>query len=370
MRAPKCEICGKNMRKNGTTKAGTQRWRCSKCGFSKIRKNDTRAKRFALFISWLLSKKTQEEMGYSRAKFKRLTHEFWKIWPIAFQTGEVFDTIFLDGIWIKRNCVVLIACSRDNVIAWHLAKNESSASWAALMSRIPQPTMLVSDGAPGLAKAARSVWPKTRIQRCVVHIFWDVKSCTTMNPKLDAGKELLEIAKNLLKVKDADQAAGWIAKYVAWESKWDNFLAEFTITDGRKVYVHERLRKARRSLNKLIKSGQMFTFIDLKEEIGGEWDSTNNVIEGRVNAQLRRVLSNHRGLSAIKRIKAIFWWCYYDSESTLSPAETLRVMPTDSEVDGLFAQATNEKQQEDSGPKKYGVGIDWNEFHMPTEFRQ
>lgn len=230
--------------------------------------------------------------------------------------------------------------------------------------------MLISDGAPGLAKAARSVWPKTSIQRCVVHIFWDVKSCTTMNPKLDAGKELLEIAKNLLKVKDADQAADWVAKYVAWESKWDNFLAEFTITDGRKVYVHERLRKARRSLNKLIKSGQMFTFIDLKEEKGGKWDSTNNVIEGRVNAQLRRMLSNHRGLSTIKRIKAIFWWCYYDSESTLSPAETLRVMPTDSEVDGLFAQVANEKQQEDSEPKKYGVGIDWNEFHMPTEFRQ
>ena len=45
-------------------------------------------------------------------------------------------------------------------------------------------------------------------------------------------------------------------------------------------------------------------------------------------------------------------------------------MPTDSEVDGLFAQASKEKQQEDSGSKNYGVGIDWNEFHMPTEFRQ
>ena len=370
MKAPKCEICGKNMRKNGTTKAGTQRWRCNTCGFSKTRKNDTRAKRFTLFLNWLMSKKTQEEMGYSRAKFKRLTHEFWEIWPIAFKTGEVFDTVFLDGIWIKRNCVVLIACSRENVIAWHLAKSESSASWAALMSRIPAPTMLVSDGAPGLAKAARSVWPNTRIQRCVVHVFRDVKACTTMKPKLEAGKELLEIAKKLLKVKDADKAADWVSKYVSWTSKWDNFLEEFTINEGKKDYVHERLRRARRALNKLVQSGQMFTFIDLKNEVGGDWDSTNNVIEGRVNAQLRNVLRNHRGLSAIKRIKTIFWWCYLDSESVLSPAETLRVMPTDSEVDGLFAQATKEKQREKSDSKNYGVGIDWNEFHMPTEFRQ
>ncbi len=369
MSAPKCAICGKTMRKNGTTTAGSQRWRCNTCGWSKTRKNDTRAKRFKLFLNWLLSKKTQEEMGYSRSKFKRLTYEFWQIWPIAFQTGEVFDTIFLDGIWIKKNCVVLIACSRNNVIAWHLARSESSDAWAAIMSRIPSPTMLVSDGAPGLAKAARSVWPQTRIQRCTVHIFRDVKLCTTLNPKLLAGKELLEIARELLTVKDTDQATNWLVKYAEWASRWDSFLAEFTINEGKKVYTHERLRKARRILNKHVQSGQMFTFIDLENEIGGKWDSTNNIIEGRVNAQLRRVLNNHRGLSAIKRIKAIFWWCYMDSESTLSPAETLRIMPTDSEVEGLFAQAA-ENEYENSDSKNYGVGIDWNEFHMPTNFRR
>ena len=370
MSIPKCEICGKNMRKNGNTKAGTQRWRCSKCGYSTTRKIDTKVRRFKLFLNWLLSKKTQEEMGYSRAKFKRLTHEFWNIWPIALQTGEVYDTVFLDGIWIKRNCAILIACSRENVIAWHLAKSESSAAWAALMSRIPAPTMLVSDGASGLAKAARQIWPETRIQRCIVHIFWDIKTCTTMNPKLEAGKELLEIAKKLLEVKDAGQATDWITSYVNWTSKWDNFLSEYTFNEGKKVYVHERLRRARRTLNKLVQSGQMFTFIHLQNETGKEWDSTNNIIEGRVNAQLRQVLRNHRGLSTIKRIKAIFWWCYFDSESALSSAETLRVMPTDDDVDGLFALATKEKQQEKSDSKNYGIGINWNEFHMPTEFRQ
>lgn len=43
--------------------------------------------------------------------------------------------------------------------------------------------------------------------------FWDIKACTTMNPKLDAGKELLEIARNLLKVKDSEQAADWVSKH-------------------------------------------------------------------------------------------------------------------------------------------------------------
>ena len=134
MGVPKCEVCGKDMRKNGTTKAGTQRWRCSQCGYSTTRRIDTKVRRFKLFLNWLTSKKTQEEMGYSRAKFKRLTHEFWNIWPIAFKTGEIFDTIFLDGIWIKRNCVVLIACSRENVIAWHLAKERKQRVLVGIIS--------------------------------------------------------------------------------------------------------------------------------------------------------------------------------------------------------------------------------------------
>ena len=207
MTVPKCEICGIDMRKNGCTSAGTQRWRCSKCGYSRTRRINTRIRRFKLFLNWLLSKKTQEEMGYSRSKLKRLTREFWKIWPISLPTGEIFETIYLDGIWVKRDCVVLIACSRKNVIAWHLAKSESAANWIALMARIPAPTMLVSDGAPGLAKAARQVWPKTRIQRCVMHVYWDIKRCTTINPKLEAGKEMLALANELLKVKDAGQAS-------------------------------------------------------------------------------------------------------------------------------------------------------------------
>ena len=70
------------------------------------------------------------------------------------------------------------------------------------------------------------------------------------------------------------------------------------------------------------------------------------------------------------RIKAIMWWCYMHSESPLPAAEILRVMPTDDEVKGLFADASDNRESDDDTPSRYGTGIDWNEFHMPTEYRQ
>ena len=367
---PICSACGSKMKRNGHTSSGATRWRCKACGASCTHRIDTAAKRLAEFLSWLMGKSAQSEMPGEGRTFRRRTSEFWDIWPIAPWTGEVCDIVFLDGIWIGRDAVVLIACTRDHVLAWHLAQSECAEAWAALVMRIPAPAMAVSDGAPGLAKATRAVWPKTRIQRCTFHAFCQVKRCTTSRPKLDAGVELYSLAKRLLKAKDADAAAAWLADYASWCSKWERFLREFTMKDGRKQYAHERLRKARHALNRLVRSGELFTFVEMAQEHGGMWDSTNNMIEGGVNARLREMLRTHRGLSTIRRIKAIFWWCYMHTESPLPPAEILRIMPTDDQVEGLFASASRKHERNDGAPAEYGSGIIWSEFHMPTEYRR
>lgn len=302
--------------------------------------------------------------------FRRRVREFWGIWPIAPCTGEVCDVVFLDGIWIARRVVVLIASTRGHVLAWHLARSESSGAWAALMLRVPAPTMAVSDGSPGLAKAARAVWPETRIQRCLFHVFGSVRRCTTSRPKLDCGRELHAVAKKLLEARDAGSAAAWLAEYAGWCSKWERFLREFTLKDGRRQYAHERLRKARGILNRLVKKGTMFAFVELQEELGGTWESTNNAIEGGVNAQLRRLLRNHSGMATMHRVKAVFWRCYMHTECPMSAAEVLRVMPTDDEVDGLFANAYGNEKRGGALPGEHGTGIVWSEFHMPTEYRR
>lgn len=90
------------------------------------------------------------------------------------------------------------------------------------------------------------------------------------------------------------------------------------------------------------------------------------MIEGGVNAQLRSMLGNHRGLSAERRLKAIFRWCYMHAECPLSPAEIMKTMPTDDGIEGMFAHARSGGSCEE-GPEMRGLGIVWNELHTPSE---
>lgn len=366
---PKCALCGRAMKKNGRTTAGTQRWRCPSCGASATRKIDRSAKTLQLFLRWLLSKDATSELNMSRSTFWRKTSWAWGIWPIAPHTVEVHDVVHLDGIWMRRDAVVLVAWADGHVLAWHLAKTECSSAWAALMARIPAPAMTVSDGSPGLAKAARMLWPETRIQRCTFHVASQVRRYTTLRPRLEAGAELLGIANALGHVSDPESAARWLADFSAWCSRWESFLKEHAIKDGRRVYVHERLRKARKSLMRVVREKTLFAFIEMQQLYGGAWPSTNNAIES-VNSRLRDMLRHHRGMPLPHRVKAVFWWCYMHTENPMPAAEVLRVMPTDDDVDGLHTTASSKTKGADGAPEEYGTGIVWSEFHMPTEYRQ
>lgn len=68
------------------------------------------------------------------------------------------------------------------------------------------------------------------------------------------------------------------------------------------------------------------------------------MIEGGANTQSREMVRSHRGLSRTRRVKAIFRWCYMHAESPLPAARILETMPTDAEVEGLFALASKLKR--------------------------
>ena len=55
----------------------------------------------------------------------------------------------------------------------------------------------------------------------------------------------------------------------------------------------------------LINTETMFRYLDETLVLDKKCPRTNNPIEGGVNAQLRRLLRYHRGMSVEKRIKAV-----------------------------------------------------------------
>lgn len=366
----KCPVCGGKMVRNGKTAAGTQRWLCKSCRATATHRIDNDAKLLKTFLNWLFSSKTQAEGPWSARTFRRKCAKFWEVWPIPQPTGEVHRVVFVDGIHIAKNVVVLIAGTEEHVIGWYLARSENSRAWSALMSPIPPPDVVVTDGGAGFEKARKRVWPETRVQRCVFHAFNQVKQQTTTRPKLQAGVELFCLAKDLLHVKTPDSAAAWLQAYNDWCDRWEGFLAERTLNEetGKMGWTHERLVTARNGLNTLIKRGRLFTFLDPELTVEGPVPSTNNRLEGGVNAPLRDMLRLHRGMSTLRCAKAVFWWCYMHSECPLPPAEILQAMPTDDDIAELYRRIAYEPQRRD-GPVEWGDGLVWAEMHHSTPWR-
>lgn len=366
MKSKVCAACGAPMKRNGKTKAGSQRWRCISCGASSTHANDTSARDLKAFLRWLLSKDRQMDMVGCGRTFRRNTARFWEIWPMPEVVDEIHRVVYVDGIYLARNVVVLIACSDEYVLSWYLARSETSAAWSALLTKIAPPEVVVTDGGPGFEKARRSEWPETRVQRCLYHAFCQVRRCTTSRPRLLAGIELYELSKELLHIETLYQAEWWVERFLHWCDFWADFLEEKSLIGGRLEYTHERLRKARRGLAALVNKGTMFTYLDPVLTDEGLLPATNNRIEGGVNAQLRAVLRNHRGMNLLRRIKAVYWWCYMHTECPMSASQILKTMPTDDDIEELYQlYAANSKENDGPG---WGDGLVWEEMHHKTKY--
>lgn len=362
MSAPKCPICHKKMTKHGKTKAGKQRWRCKSCSTTKIHSINSDAKQLKVFLDWLMSRKRQVDMDVSGRTFRRNTSKFWRYWALPPLIDEIHRVVYVDGIHLGRKAVILIACSDEYVLGWYLARHEHTQAWVNLLRRIAPPDMVVSDGGQGFLSAVKQIWPDTQVQRCVFHAYSQVRRYTTRNPRFVPGRELLLIANELLHIKTEKDALIWLRRYFDWCKYWDEFLSEKTFIEGKYVFTHERLRKAKASLNRLINSGHLFTYLDPLLSLGGTLPSMNNQIEGGVNAPIREMLRLHRGLSLNRRIKAVFWWCYLNTECPLGPADILSVMPTDDDIDAIYNKLTAREKLSSDIPK-WGDAVMWSELH-------
>lgn len=366
-----CPVCGGGTVRNGRTAAGAQRWLCRACGATTTHRIDNSAKLLSTFLDWLFSSNTQDGVrGMSARTFRRKCARFWRVWPLPRPTGEVHRVVFVDGIRIARNVCVLIASTERHVIGWYLARSENSRAWKALMAPIPPPDMVVTDGGTGFEKARRQLWPDTAVQRCLFHVLLQVRRQTTSRPNLQAGAELYALAKALPRVDSVEGALGWLGSYDDWRRRWEGLLSERTLdprTDRRR-WTHERLVTARNGLDALIRRGHLFTFLDPALTADGPLPSTNNRLEGGVNSPLRGMLWTHRGMSTLRRVKAVFWWCYTHSEDPLPAAEILRVMPTDDDIAELYRRAARDPQQRD-GPARWGDGLVWADLHHTTPWR-
>lgn len=364
-----CPICGGSCVRNGTNKSGSQRWLCRSCSLTFTPKIDNSSKQLAIFLKWLFGKETQKNMRGEGRTFRRKTARFWDIWPMPPIVESKQDVLFLDGIYLSRKACILVCCNEKHVLGWYLCRYEHSGAWISLMSRIAEPVVVVSDGGKGFAKALKKAWPNAQHQRCLFHIFCQIKRYTTSRPNTAAGIVLYSLAKDLLHIKNHDEAERWTDRFIGWMNKYSDFLSEITYDEhGKGRPKHERLIKALNSLVRLIREGTMFTYLDdkLVSELGSI-PATNNQVEGGINSRLRAMLREHRGLSIERRIKAVFWWCYMHSPEPLTNSEILDCMPTDKSINDIYLKMTKRDRIQNSVPG-WGDSVVWSELHHSSKY--
>lgn len=151
---------------------------------------------------------------------------------------------------------------------------------------------IVCDGRKGLF----SLFSDIPIQYCQFHQIKTIRTYLTKKPKMQASKELWALALLLTKT-DKESFEGGLND---WYVKWKSFLDEQRVDEqGRKRYVHKRLRSAYRSLKNNFP--WLFAWYD---NIELNIPNTTNAIDG-LFADLKNKLRNHNGLSIQRKMKLI-----------------------------------------------------------------
>jgi hypothetical protein len=278
-------------------------------------------------LKWLLGKHSQAEITGTRTgrSLRRSTSWCWNVAPEILVTGEIYDQVQVDGIYLGSWCC-LIARTPKHIIGWQWCDTEKKAAWAALLARFPAPRVVISDGGSGLAAAVRECWPETRMQRCVVHVQRNVRVYLTNNPRTDAGRALLRLSRALSPIRTEEHAAAWTGQLAQWHAGYGALIKKRTyrgagvaapswVKPGQKWwFTHKRLRSAYFLLEKLVKNGTLFTYVEqAHRELGIE--PTTNRLEGGTNTGIRGVLRHHRGMSEEHMKRAVEWFLYTRSET-------------------------------------------------------
>lgn len=245
-------------------------------------------------------KDLSESTGYSKRHLQRLLDK--ELIP----TGEVYiphqkTSLLLDATFFGRSYGVLVSRILGRNIHWKHIDGEKLIYYEQLLHDLEALNFpfssFVIDGRRGVKELLQKMFPGLPIQHCQFHQKQTVIQCISKNPKLEAGKELLAITHLLQSTSRLE----FEELLLDWHGKWDWFLKERTesFTTGKKIFTHQRLRKAFFSLRRNLP--YLFTYKEYPEL---NIPNTTNSCDGSFSHWKNKV-KIHRGLRPDRRIKMI-----------------------------------------------------------------
>lgn len=319
-----------------------------------------------LFHSYI-SGKTSQAATSGTATGRSLRQEIAWCWGVPVPkppvTGEIYDQVFLDGTQIAYKWTLLIAANQaGRVVAWQWAVSENSAAYSALISKLAPPRVVTVDGASGALKAIRNVWgDHTRVQRCLLHVYRNNRADLTGNPQTNAGKALLALSRRLLHINTLTEASTWESLLNDFHTQYGSYLKERTyaqddpetarIRQRKWWYTHERDRRVYHRLARLVRSGTLFTYLDVADT-QTHLHSTTNIVEC-INSRTRDLAYQHRGLSEPHLTCAIEWLLHRLTETPKDAKTILKTWNQEGRPPARILPRKHQAQPHRTGPKQY-----------------
>lgn len=308
----------------GRHRNGTPRWRCTRCGKTRIRQYQSFPWR--LLERFLLDGDTCDQLAFRyrlhqhtiRRRIHRLLEQPPSL-PDPLVSGADPCWLVTDATHFKRwGCLLVTKATNSHhplAVSFHQRECfESALSHLGTLENMAVEGY-TTDGRRGLVLAYHQLFPNAASQRCLVHIRMRTQALLTSRPRLPAGQELLFLAQQLVRIKTVTESQKWWQQFAAWQEKWQPVLNERTFKESSPIvstgakrpkrswwYTHRNLRGAWKHI--LHAADQLFVFLEHPIAV-----SHTNHLEG-LFGQRKPALARHRGLSR-RRIAAALLWTFY-----------------------------------------------------------
>ena len=285
------------MSKYGIQK-GTQRYKCAACG--KVFQGGARLQTDKIWQEYTYGKQTYAQLSTKYGCSIKTIQRRIDLVKTAFQsTFPSVANVLMDTTYFGRKFGVMVF--KDSITGQVLfkqyVKQETNKLYLQGIEEIARRGIkiqaVICDGRKGLFQLLGAEVP---VQMCNFHQVAIIRRYLTKKPKMQASIELWEHTLLLIRTEKESFTGG----LAAWYSKWEGFLNERKAdANGKKRYVHKKLRSAYRSLKtNLPWLFSWYDYMDLK------LPNTTNAIDGHF-ADLKNKLRNHNGLSIARKKKFI-----------------------------------------------------------------
>ncbi|WP_044118007.1 IS256 family transposase, variant Zn-binding type [Alkaliflexus imshenetskii] len=299
---------------------GKQRFKCKNCGilFTFTNQGVSRQNRFKWFKDWVLGRQTIIQIshisGYSPRTLQSYFDYYLSKRPVLHVRPSEKLNLLMDGTYFANKlCLILY---RDNTIRYTQLYRITDGEWydeikediANLLALGVQIESITCDGHKSVLKAIRSADKSILIQRCVVHVQRMCKIWLTLNPKSEAGFELLAIVKKLHRIETRNQWGYWVVELIAWNEKHKAFIAEksFNSETGRFWYKHKMVRRSFVVIKRALPD--MFHYLD-----NPRIPKSTNGLESFFG-HLKSHLAIHRGLTKNHFKGYIQWYLWLKNQ--------------------------------------------------------